>query len=109
MAQIEQALTAMQQRCAPGAERQAAGVVHEDVSCEPMRPAALPRAYGKIALFTVAFAKDIGIEDADIAQAIAAYIETKAYANGDLDIDPGVRRCGKSVKGGRRLRLDVRS
>jgi hypothetical protein len=90
MAQIEQALAAMKQRCAPATEGEAARVVDEDVSGEPMRPAPAPRAQTEVTLFPVTLAKHCGIQSADIEEAVAPQIKTKSHSDGNLDAHTGM-------------------
>src|SRR6185369_470696 len=102
MSEVQEALTAFQEPCAPVPEGKTARVIHEYIGRKPMRPTAAPGSQAEVNLFAVAFAKYTGIQASSFAEAVAAHIETKPDPNWNLDALAGMQRLRERIQRGAR-------
>jgi hypothetical protein len=98
MAQIQQPLAAVEERRAPRAEGQPAGVVDEDIRRQPVRPSAAARAQTEVRLLPVASAEHLGVQEPHIVQAVAAQVQTGADPHWNFDRRPRVAGCREVVQ-----------
>src|SRR5690606_14041468 len=83
-----------------GAEAHAAGMPHERVQGMQVAPARLGGALAEIVLLAVALAELLDVEQAHLAQAVAADVHAEAHAGRHVDRLAGVRARERGVETG---------
>ncbi len=98
MAQFQQPLAAIEERCPVGSKGEPARVIDENIRRKPMSPAASPRPKAKIHLFAIAPPEHLRIQFAYIAQAIPAQVHAKAHPDGNVCARARMHRGGEHIQ-----------